>query len=95
MIPYNNKLTGDIVSPDGNEDVLPGENFGTTKWSEDLIATAEETLYALFRDCMARRQTGQEDSAQTLTLNPRTALNGPTVGSHFLRVEAIIGLPSI
>ena len=28
-------------------------------------------------------------------INPRTALNGPTVGSHFLRVEAIIGLPSI
>ena len=28
-------------------------------------------------------------------VNPRTALNGPTVGSHFLRVEAIIGLPSI
>ena len=50
VIPYNDKLTGDIVSPDGNEDVLPGENFGTTKWSEDLIATAEETLYALFRD---------------------------------------------
>ena len=50
VIPYNDKLTGDIVTPDGNEDVLPGENFGATKWSEDLITTAEETLYALFRD---------------------------------------------
>ena len=35
VIPYNDKLTGDIVTPYGNEDVLPGENFGTTKWSED------------------------------------------------------------
>ena len=37
VIPYANKLTGEIVSPDGNEDVLPGENFGATKWSEDLF----------------------------------------------------------
>ena len=50
VIPYANKLSGEIVTPDGNEEVLPGENFGATKWSEDLLTTAEETLYALFRD---------------------------------------------
>ena len=50
VIPYTNKLTGDTVSPDGTEDVLPGENFGAKKWSDDLCTTAEETLYALFRD---------------------------------------------
>ena len=37
----------------------------------------------------------QGRSLEDTLLNPRTALNGPTVGSHFLRVEAIIGLPSI
>ena len=36
-----------------------------------------------------------QERQQAERLNPRTALNGPTVGSHFLRVEAIIGLPSI
>ena len=58
VIPYSDKLNGDIVTPDGSEDVLPGENFGTTKWSEDLITTAEETLYALFRDWLAGGRGG-------------------------------------
>ena len=50
VIPYTNKLSGEIIVPEGTEDVLPGENFGATKWSEDLCTTAEESLYALFRD---------------------------------------------
>ena len=50
VIPYANKMSGEIVTPDGDEDVLPGENFGAKKWSDDLCTTAEETLYALFRD---------------------------------------------
>ena len=33
VIPYNDKLTGDIVTPDGNEDVLPGENIPRWHWS--------------------------------------------------------------
>ena len=50
VIPYTNKLNGEIVWPDGTEDVLPGENFGATKWSDDLCETAEELMYALIRD---------------------------------------------
>ena len=42
VIPYTNKLNGEIVWPDGSEDVLPGENFGGTTWSADLCETAEE-----------------------------------------------------
>ena len=30
VIPYTDKWTGEIVRPDGTEDVLPGENFGGT-----------------------------------------------------------------
>ena len=50
VIPYTNKLNGEIVWPDGSEDVLPGENFGGTTWSADLCETAEELMYALIRD---------------------------------------------
>ena len=50
VIPYTNKLTGDVVWPDGDENVLPGENFGSTKWSDDLCDTAEELMYAMIRD---------------------------------------------
>ena len=34
------RATGDTVSPDGTEDVLPWENFGAKKWSDDLCTTA-------------------------------------------------------